>query len=104
MGVTVDGNDGWFGALRWRYFGPRPLIEDNSVRSASTALLNARVGYNVSKTVKLQLDGYNLLNRQNNDIDYYYPSRLTGEAAPQADVHFHPVEKRSLRLSMIVSY
>ena len=24
---------GWFGALRLRYFGPRPLIEDDSVRS-----------------------------------------------------------------------
>jgi outer membrane receptor protein involved in Fe transport len=74
------------------------------VRSASTALVNARVGYNVSKTVKLQLDGHNLLNRQNNDIDYYYPSRLANEAAAQADVHFHPVEKRALRLSMTVNY
>ena len=23
----------WSGSLRWRFFGPRPLIEDDSVRS-----------------------------------------------------------------------
>jgi len=27
---------GWFGALKARYFGPRPLIEDDSVRSLSS--------------------------------------------------------------------
>ena len=32
-GVTFGGESGWFGALRARYFGPRPLIEDDSVRS-----------------------------------------------------------------------
>lgn len=103
-GITLDGNGGWFGALRWRYFGPRPLIEDNSVRSASTALVNARLGYHVSKSMKLQLDGYNLLNRRNNDIDYYYPSRLAHEPAPVADVHSHPLEKRALRLTVNISY
>jgi hypothetical protein len=28
-----DPNSGWYGGLRWRYFGPRPLTEDNAVRS-----------------------------------------------------------------------
>lgn len=103
-GITLDGESGWFGALRWRYFGQRPLIEDNSVRSASTALVNARLGYAFTKTFKVQLDAHNLLNRRNNDIDYYYPSRLAGESAAVADVHFHPVETRSLRLSTTISF
>ena len=60
---------GWFGSLRWRYFGPRPLIEDNSVRSKSTALVNARAGYAFSRTFKLQLDVFNLFNTQR-PIDY----------------------------------
>jgi len=33
-GVTFGGDTGWFGALRARYFGPRPLIEDDSVAFA----------------------------------------------------------------------
>ena len=44
------------------------------------------------------------LNRRHNDIDYFYESRLAGEAGPVADIHFHPVEKRALRLSLTASY
>src|SRR5207247_1825100 len=37
---------GWFGAVKLRYFGPRPLIEDDSVKSLGSAIVNARLGYN----------------------------------------------------------
>jgi outer membrane receptor protein involved in Fe transport len=104
-GVTVDNYNKWFGALRWRYFGPRPLIEDNSVSSAATSLVNARVGYAFDKRLRLQLDVFNLFNRQDHDIDYYYASRLPGEAAAGVnDIHFHPVEPRSLRLTLLANF
>jgi len=32
-----------------------------------------------------------------NDITYFYESQLPGEAAPMEDIHFHPVEPRTLR-------
>jgi hypothetical protein len=38
VGATVTQNGPWFGQLQLRYFGPRPLVEDNSQRSASTTL------------------------------------------------------------------
>ena len=41
-GATFGGERGWFGALRGRYFGPRPLIEDDSVRSQASLIFNAR--------------------------------------------------------------
>ena len=44
VAIAVDHLGPWFGALQYRYFGPRPLIEDNSHRSASTATVNARIG------------------------------------------------------------
>ena len=62
-------------------------------------LANLRVGYRVSREVQTYLDVFNLLDRRANDIEYYYESRLTGEAAPVADRHFHPVEPRTIRLS-----
>jgi hypothetical protein len=31
--------------LRGRYFGPRPLVEDDSARSRSALIFNARAGY-----------------------------------------------------------
>lgn len=44
-GIEVGEKTGWFGALRYRYFGSRPLTEDGQIRSLSAGTLNARVGY-----------------------------------------------------------
>ena len=40
IGVSLQESDPWSAGLRLRYFGPRPLIEDNSVRSKSSTLVN----------------------------------------------------------------
>jgi hypothetical protein len=100
-GITLGEDVGWFGALRWRYFGPRPLIEDGSVYSGATSLFDARVGYTFGTGLKLTLDVLNLLNTQADQITYYYTSRLQGEpAAGVNDVHFHPVEPLAVRFTL----
>jgi outer membrane receptor protein involved in Fe transport len=101
LGVTVDSLGPWYGMLQYRYFGPRPLIEDDSVRSSSTQLTNLRVGYRIDPKWRMHLDVFNLLDRKDSDIEYFYVSRLQTEAAPVADIHFHPVEPRTLRLTLI---
>lgn len=99
-GATVEFPFGLFGSLRARYFGPRPLLEDNSVRSDATTLVNLQAGYKY-KNWLAQLDVLNLFNSQNHDIDYFYASRLPGEPADGvADVHFHPVEPRTVRFAL----
>jgi hypothetical protein len=104
-GATVENLNGWFGSVRWRYFGPRPLIEDNSVRSQSTSLVNARVGYVVTKRARAYVDVFNLFDRKASDVDYFYASRLQGESAAGVDdVHFHPVESRAFRVALAVAY
>ena len=90
----------YFGAIQLRYFGPRPLVEDNSVRSRSTATLNGRIGYKLDKSTTMQLEGFNLTNRKDSAIDYYYASKLQSEAAAVNDIHFHPIEPRSFRVSV----
>ena len=35
-----------------------------------------------------------------NDITYFYESQLPGEAQAVEDRHFHPVEPRTLRLTV----
>ena len=94
----------YFGAVQLRYFGPRPLIEDNSVRSKSTTTLSCRVGYRINKMTSVQLEGFNLTNRKDSAIDYYYASQLKGEAAPVNDIHFHPIEPRSFRVNLTVNF
>lgn len=100
LGATIDHIGPWFGAFRLRYFGPRPLIEDNSVKSSSTTLANMRVGYRFDKQTTLALDIFNLFDRKANDIEYWYESQLRNEAAPVNDRHFHPVESRTFRLTL----
>jgi len=62
--------------VRWRYFGPRTLVEDNSRRSNGTSLSNLICGYRLGKSVRVTLDIFNLLNAAGSDIGYVYTSRL----------------------------
>ncbi len=104
-GITLGADTGWFGALRWRYFGARPLVEDGSVYSDPTSIFNARLGYVFESGLKLQVDGFNLLNTQASQIDYYYTSRLPNEGpAGVADRHFHPVEPLMVRFTVAKAF
>jgi outer membrane receptor protein involved in Fe transport len=105
LGATVTEYGPWFGHFQVRYFGPRPLIEDDSQRSKATTLAYLRVGYKLTRDMKLALDVFNLFDRKASDIDYYYASRLPGEAAGGVnDIHFHPVEPRSVRLTLSANF
>jgi hypothetical protein len=100
-GIAVNDAGPWSGSFQLRHFGPRALIEDNSVRSKATTLAYARVGYRLSPVWRLSLDVFNLFDRKASDIDYYYRSRLPGEPAEGVqDVHFHPVEPRTVRFTV----
>ena len=62
--------------------------------------MNGRIGYKVSPKTQVELEGFNFTDRKASAIDYFYESRLAGEASPVADVHFHPIEPRSFRVSL----
>jgi outer membrane receptor protein involved in Fe transport len=104
VALAVDNLGPYFGALQLRYFGPRPLLEDNSVRSKGTATLNGRIGYKFNPKLKIELEAFNLTNRKASSIDYYYESQLKGEANPVSDIHFHPIESRSFRLTLVANF
>ncbi|MBS0320292.1 MAG: TonB-dependent receptor [Proteobacteria bacterium] len=100
-GVAVDGYGPWSAGLFMRYIGPYPLVEDDSVRSSSSTMFDAQVGYEIARNTRLRLDVFNLFDAKTNDIAYYYTSRLPGEpGAGVDDVHFHPAEKRSFRVTL----
>ena len=105
LGATLTDLGPWFGQFQVRYFGPRPLEENDEQRSKATTLAYLRAGYKINRNMKVAVDVFNLLNRQGSDIDYYYASRLKGEpAAGVNDIHFHPVEPRSVRVSLIANF
>ncbi|MCC7091694.1 MAG: TonB-dependent receptor [Nitrosomonas sp.] len=105
LAVSVDNVGPLFAGMQFRYFGKRPLIEDNSVQSNHTVTLNGQIGYKIGKNARLIVQGFNLLNTHAHAIDYYYSSRLPGErSAGVSDIHFHPIESRSLRVNLTANF
>jgi len=100
-GILVDNLGPWFGAVQFRDLGAHPLTSDNAVRSNGYREINANLGYKITRSLKVQLDVYNLTDAKADAADYYYTSRLPGEpAAGVDDLHIHPLEPRSARVTL----
>jgi hypothetical protein len=104
-GVSVRDLGGFYGGARVRYFGPRDLIEDGSKKSDASTLVYLQAGYQFSKTWSVQADVFNLFDSKVSDIDYFYTSRLRGEAEEGVDdYHSHPAEPRSVRFTVTARF
>ncbi len=100
LGLNAVWQNGFSASARLRWLGEAPLLEDNSVRSDDSLLVNAGVAYRRGRA-EFHLDVFNLLDADDNDIAYFYASRLYGEpAAGVEDQHFHPLEPRSIRATV----
>ncbi|MBL9116957.1 MAG: TonB-dependent receptor plug domain-containing protein [Verrucomicrobiaceae bacterium] len=95
LGAQAQSN-GFFANFRFRAFGRRPLIEDNSRKSKDSFQVNASVGYRHNNW-EAAVDCLNLFDRDDNDIEYFYESRLAGESSSREDHHIHPMEPRNFR-------
>jgi outer membrane receptor protein involved in Fe transport len=104
VGIAIDHPSGWFGGARFRHFGKAPLIEDNSVRSEPTTLVNLEAGYRFAKRYKISAAVYNVFDSKDSDITYFYESQLANESAPVEDIHFHPVEPRTVRVTVSATF
>jgi hypothetical protein len=114
-GLELGEAMGWFGGLKYRYVGTRPLTEDGYFQSPATGTVNARLGYRWADGWKLQLDGLNIFNSRSDQITYGYGSLLPTDAlygqcvagvAPAnvcgvgvMDRHFKPVEPPAVRVT-----
>ncbi len=99
-GLNLDNDEGLFGSLRLRHFGKRPLEESGAVESDASTVWNLRAGYRVNRWT-VMVDVLNIGDSNDHDIDYFYASRLPGEAlgAEIEDIHYHVMEPRTLRVS-----
>jgi len=90
-------------AIRFRYLGPHPLIEDNSQRGEETLLVNLRAAWTPSSLDGLELyaDLLNLFDSKAHDIDYYYETRFPGEPPEGVlDRVSRIVEPRQIRIGV----
>ena len=103
--VTVEPARRIFGSIRVRHFGPRALVEDNSVQSESTTIWNAELGITLNEQLRISIEGFNLFDSKVADIDYFYASRLPGEPLYGVeDIHTHPSIPRTARVSLQVAF
>jgi len=106
VAAIIDNQGPYSGSLQLRYFGPRPLTEDNALRSNSTATVNGKLGYKVNKDTKIELVGFNLLNSEHSAIDYAVDSYTNTNGLQSSGPYrvFHPIEPRSFRVLLITRY
>jgi len=101
LGLTAT-LDAFNAAVRVRYLGPHSLVEDNSVRSPATTVVNMRVGRQFGP-VTVDVELLNLFDTARADADYYYASRLPGEPLGGVEgIHSRTVEPRMLRIGATV--
>ena len=99
-GITLHDARHFSTSLRLRYFGPRNLISTSKANSAETILLNWNASYHFNKTWSVSVDIFNLLDRRDHDIDYYYQSRVASGGGAVTQTHFHPVEPIQARFGL----
>lgn len=99
-GVNWHVTDNWQSSVRLRHIGKRTLTADNEQRSDPLTVLNTMFSYSQTHW-KVSFELLNILDSDDHDIDYYYESRLPGESNEGVeDNHFHPIEPRTVRLSL----
>ncbi len=104
VAMIVDAGGVWSGSLQLRHFGPRPLTQDNAVRSEGTTTLNGRLRYRVDPKTSIELLGFNLLDSQQSAIEYYNDSYTFNGVSGLSGRVFHPIEPRNFRVMLITRY
>jgi outer membrane receptor protein involved in Fe transport len=119
----------WSGGLAYRYLSSYPLSSGacndaavardfpgltscaqaptpaGQVNGSGYGEWNADVHYAFAHGWSTGLGIYNLLDKKANSMEYWYVDRLPGEAAyGVADLHFHPLEPISVRLTVAKNF
>jgi outer membrane receptor protein involved in Fe transport len=103
-GVSALITDELVATLTVRHLGEAPLIEDNSVRSSTSTVANALLRWQ-SGRFGITGEVLNIFDTGDSDIQYFYASRLPGEPPEGVDdLHFHPAEPRTFRVSLRLSF
>ena len=91
----------WSGGLQYRYLGAYPLSSDDAVQGSGYGEWNGDIRYSFAGGWKAAIGVYNITNKKANAMEYWYVDRLPGEpAAGVADIHVHPLEPISTRVTL----
>jgi outer membrane receptor protein involved in Fe transport len=95
----------WSGGLQYRYLGAYPLSSDDAVQGSGYGEWNGDIRYSFAGGWRAAVGVYNITNKKANAMEYWYVDRLPGEpAAGVADIHVHPLEPISTRVTLSRSF
>jgi hypothetical protein len=91
----------WSGSVGYRYLSSYPLSSDNSVHGHGYGIWSGDARYLIGKGWSVGLGLYNLLDKKADAAEFWYIDRLSGEPATGvADIHIHPLEGVSVRMTI----
>ena len=102
LAIYVTNFGRWSGGLLYRYLGAYPLSADNVIRGSGYGEWNGDLRYRFAGGWSAALGVYNILDSKANAMTYWYVDRIS-KSEPSggvADVHMHPLEPLSLRLTV----
>ncbi len=103
--VYVKNLGDWSGGLGYRYLSGFPLSSDDVIKGRGYGEWNADANYVIGQGWSAGLGIYNMLDKHADAAEFWYVDRLQGEAAAGvADVHVHPLEPRSARLTITKAF
>ncbi|MBU2979268.1 TonB-dependent receptor [Alteromonas sp. C1M14] len=102
-GLTWKFATNWDSSVRLRHFGPRALDSYGDVESSSLTVVNAQVNWQ-RESWAITFQALNLFDSDDHDIDYLYESQLQTETTAVEDVHYHPIEPRTLRVKVAYTF
>ena len=95
--------DNWESNLRFRHFANRVLDSYGEQESDPFSVVNLGIAY-INKNWKFNLDVLNLFDSNDQDIAYYYASRISNTSSELEDIHYHPIEPRTIRFEVRYSF
>lgn len=103
--VYVKNLGSWSGSLGYRYLSSYPLSTDDAVQGHGYGVWSGDAHYQIGAGWNVGLGLYNLTNKNADAAEFWYIDRLQGEPAQGvADVHVHPLERLSGRLTLSKSF
>lgn len=101
LSAYVKNLNSWSGGLEYRYLGAFPLSSDDVVQGSGYGEWNADLHYAFADRWSVAFGLYNILDVKANAAEFWYVDRLRGEPAEGiADVHVHPLEPFTVRVTL----
>ena len=99
-GATLRAGGGWSASLFVSRTFTGPGANDASLLLPSSTALNAQLSRSLTRSVRVTLDAFNLLDRRDAAMDEFIASRTYAPAAMASGYLVHPGEARGLRIGI----